>query len=210
MQGIFHAKRLHVRKNAQPIHWHLWALTGCYCAGLVLGAYFYMQSTQIGTQTYLTYYVQELLKTYRSAAFLPVAALVFLSCVTLQGILLFFSLSCIGAPVIFCVPIFKGISAGCLCAALVSLQGFRGAMAHLLLFWLPELLQISILLLFSDIALRTSLCLFSCNLCNKNSGNGTFTKISLCLRMFLLTALAYLVCAVAAGVLSCVFAPVFL
>ncbi|MEG2595885.1 MAG: hypothetical protein RR937_09170 [Ruthenibacterium sp.] len=210
MQGVFRMKQLRIQKNTRPKHWHLWALTGCYCAGLILGAYFYAQAKGNGIQNYMTYYVQEILKTYRNASFLPVAAFVFLSCIALQGILLFFSLSCIGAPAIFCVPLFKGFSAGCLCAALITLQGFRGAIAQLLLFWLPELLQISILLLFADIALRTSLCLFSFNICRKNSGNSAFAKIALCLRMFLLTALAYLVCAIVAGGLSCVFAPVFL
>lgn len=210
MQGIMRAKQLRILKSTRRTHGHLWILAACYAAGLVLGAYFYMQAAQQNAQNYLAYYVQEILKTYRSATFLPVAAVVFLSCVILQAVLLLVSLSCIGAPVIFCVPFCKGFSAGCLCAALIAVQGFRGAMAYMLLFWLPELLQITFLLFFADIALQTSLCLFSIHLCRKSSETSVFTKVSLCLRIFLITALAYLACAIVAGLLSCIFAPLFL
>lgn len=120
----------------------------------------------------------------------------------------FFSLSCIGAPVLACVPVLRGISIGCVSAYLYASMGMRGLLANLILFWLPAILQSVFLVLFTDAALDTSTSLFRLNFLEQATGAGT--KISRCLRIFVVSSLGMLLAAILEGLLAVIFAPVFL
>ena len=132
----------------------------------------------------------------------------FLSAMILQAVVLFFSLSCIGAPVLACVPVLRGISIGCVSAYLYASMGMRGLLANLILFWLPAILQSVFLVLFTDAALDTSTSLFRLNFLEQATGAGP--KISRCLRIFVVSSLGMLLAAILEGLLAVIFAPVFL
>mgnify|MGYP003094454021 CR=1 FL=1 len=145
---------------------------------------------------------------HNTGSFSAAMSVSFLSAMILQAVVLFFSLSCIGAPVLACVPVLRGISIGCVSAYLYASMGMRGLLANLILFWLPAILQSVFLVLFTDAALDTSTSLFRLNFLEQATGAGT--KISRCLRIFVVSSLGMLLAAILEGLLAVIFAPVFL
>ena len=151
---------------------------------------------------------EQYLAGHNTGSFSAAMSVSFLSAMILQAVVLFFSLSCIGAPVLACVPVLRGISIGCVSAYLYASMGMRGLLANLILFWLPAILQSVFLVLFTDAALDTSTSLFRLNFLEQATGAGT--KISRCLRIFVVSSLGMLLAAILEGLLAVIFAPVFL
>ena len=174
-------------------------------AGVLCGSFWQHASQQ---NVYLSYFAEQYLAGHNTGSFSAAMSVSFLSAMILQAVVLFFSLSCIGAPVLACVPVLRGISIGCVSAYLYASMGMRGLLANLILFWLPAILQSVFLVLFTDAALDTSTSLFRLNFLEQATGAGT--KISRCLRIFVVSSLGMLLAAILEGLLAVIFAPVFL
>lgn len=174
-------------------------------AGVLCGSFWQHAS---GENAYLSYFVEQYLAGHNTGSFSAAMSAAFLSAMVLQAVVLFFSLSCIGAPVLACVPVLRGISIGCVSAYLYASMGMRGLLANLILLWLPGILQAVFLIVFTDAALDTSVSLFRLNFLEQTTGAGT--KISRCLRIFVISSLGMLLAAVLEGLLAVIFAPVLL
>lgn len=175
-------------------------------AGIVFGSIFpYMAESN----RYLAYFVQQYLVGNHSGSFSSVASGSFFSAMMMQATVLFFSLSCIGAPLLLCIPFLRGITIGCISAYLYTGMGTRGLVANMILLWIPEVLQAACLLFFVSAALETSIDLFRLSFLAQTSGFAA-TKISRCMRCFIFSSLGLLLAALIEGLLAAVFAPVLL
>ena len=189
--------RAKAERSRHSFHLQAVGLALALLAGVLCGSFWQHASQQ---NVYLSYFAEQYLAGHNTGSFL--------SAMILQAVVLFFSLSCIGAPVLACVPVLRGISIGCVSAYLYASMGMRGLLANLILFWLPAILQSVFLVLFTDAALDTSTSLFRLNFLEQATGAGT--KISRCLRIFVVSSLGMLLAAILEGLLAVIFAPVFL
>lgn len=186
--------------------WKTVGLAGMLLAGVVLGSIFpYMAQAN----RYLSYFVHQYLVGNHSGGFSAVASGSFFSAMMLQAVVLFFSLSCIGAPVLLCIPFLRGIAIGCISAFLYTEMGSRGLVANLILLWIPEVLQAACLLFFVSAALNTSISLFQSNFLSKTPSPAG-VNVSRCLRCFVFSSIGLLLAAVVEGLLAAIFAPVLL
>ena len=206
MWGYFHMRTPRIGSK-QTGYYMFFLLATVFLIGILVGAIAQNFSNNDNTP-YLLYYVKQILSVFQAGNFISNSGYLFLSCMALQTLLLFFSLSCIGVPVILFIPFCKGFSIGCVSAYLYTTLELRGIAANLLIFWLPDCVAALILLIFTRIALDTSYSLFCSNILGK--GQGGTVKSHQCLRVFLITSLGYLPCAVWAGIAAAIFAPVFL
>ena len=175
-------------------------------AGVVFGSIFpYMAESN----RYLAYFVQQYLVGNHNGSFSSVASVSFFSSMLMQAAVLFFSLSCIGAPLLVCIPFLRGITIGCVSAYLYTGMGSRGLVANMILLWIPEVLQAACLVFFVSAALQTSVALFRSGFLAQTSGSAG-PKISRCLHCFIFSSLGLLLAALIEGLLAAVFAPVLL
>ena len=184
--------RAKAERSRHSFHLQAVGLALALLAGVLCGSFWQHASQQ---NVYLSYFAEQYLAGHNTGSFSAAMSVSFLSAMILQAVVLFFSLSCIGAPVLACVPVLRGISIGCV-------------LANLILFWLPAILQSVFLVLFTDAALDTSTSLFRLNFLEQATGAGT--KISRCLRIFVVSSLGMLLAAILEGLLAVIFAPVFL
>ena len=174
--------------------------------GVAFGSFFpYMAESN----RYLSYFVRQYLVGNHGGGVVSVMFGSFFSAMTLQALTLFFCLSCIGAPVLLCIPFLRGIAIGCISAFLYTEMGSRGLMANMILLWIPEVLQAACLLFFVSAALNTSVSLFRSNFLSKTP-NAVGPKVGRCLRCFVFSSIGLLLSAVIEGLLAAVFAPVLL
>lgn len=162
-----------------------------------------------GSNRYLFYFVQQYLVGNHGGGFLSVASGSFLSAMLLQAAVLFFSLSCVGAPVLLCIPFLRGVAIGCISAYLYTQMGSRGLLANMILLWIPAVLQAVCLLFFVSAALNTSVSLFRLNFTAKTPGPAA-PKVGRCLRCFMVTSVGLLLASLLEGLLAAIFAPVLL
>lgn len=175
-------------------------------AGVVFGSVFpYME----GSNRYLSYFVQQYLVGNHNGSFSAVASNSFFSAMVMQATVLFFSLSCIGAPLLLCIPFLRGITIGCISAYLYTEMGSRGLVANMILLWIPDVLQAACLLFFVSAALQTSMDLFRTSFFVQASGSAG-PKIDRCMRCFIVSSLGLLLASLIEGLLAAVFAPVLL
>ena len=175
-------------------------------AGIAFGSIFpYMAESN----RYLSYFMHQYLVGNHSGSFSSVASGSFFSAMLLQAVVLFFSLSCIGAPVLLCIPFLRGIAIGCISAYLYTGMGSRGLVANLILLWIPEVLQAACLLFFVSAALNTSISLFQSNFLSKTP-DPVVPKVSRCLRCFVFSSIGLLLASMIEGLLAAIFAPVLL
>ena len=197
--------RAKAERSRHSFHLQAVGLALALLAGVLCGSFWQHASQQ---NVYLSYFAEQYLAGHNTGSFSAAMSVSFLSAMILQAVVLFFSLSCIGAPVLACVPVLRGISIGCVSAYLYASMGMRGLLANLILFWLPAILQSVFLVLFTDAALDTSTSLFRLNFLEQATGAGT--RISRCLRIFVVSSLGMLLAAILEGLLAVIFAPVFL
>lgn len=175
-------------------------------AGVVFGSIFpYMA----GSNRYLSYFAQQYLVGNHNGSFSSVASGSFFSAMVMQATVLFFSLSCIGVPLLLCIPFLRGITIGCISAYLYTEMGSRGLVANMILLWIPEVLQAACLLFFVSAALQTSIDLFRSCFLAQTSGSAA-PKIGRCIRCFIFSSLGLLLASLIEGLLAAVFAPVLL
>ena len=167
--------RAKAERSRHSFHLQAVGLALALLAGVLCGSFWQHASQQ---NVYLSYFAEQYLAGHNTGSFSAAMSVSFLSAMILQAVVLFFSLSCIGAPVLACVPVLRGISIGCVSAYLYASMGMRGLLANLILFWLPAILQSVFLVLFTDAALDTSTSLFRLNFLEQATGAGT--KISRC------------------------------
>lgn len=175
-------------------------------AGVVFGSVFpYMAESN----RYLAYFVQQYLVGNHNGSFSSVASGSFLSSMLMQATVLFFGLSCIGAPLLVCIPFLRGITIGCISAYLYTEMGSRGLVANMILLWIPEVLQAACLLFFVSAALELSIDLFRSSFLAQTPGSAG-PKIGRCMRCFIFSSLGLLLASVIEGLLAAIFAPVLL
>lgn len=176
-------------------------------AGLLCGS-LWLAGAQGQTAKYLSYFAQQYLRRYKAGEFWPAFTVAYLSAFLLLGLVLFLSFSCLGAPLIFCAPLCKGIALGCISAYLYTQWGLRGMAANLLLLFIPELAKVGGLLLLSVRALDASVGLFKLNCVQQ--APGAAAKMSRSLRSFVAAASLTLAASLLQAALTAVFGPVFL
>lgn len=204
---------LYRTRSAHPVTGRMtssgWKLVGLSCtllAGVAFGSIFpYLAESN----RYLSYFAHQYLVGNHGGGFSSVASGSFFSAMMLQAVVLFFSFSCIGAPVLLCIPFLRGIAIGCISAFLYTEMGSRGLAANMILLWIPEVLQAACLLFFVLAALNTSISLFQSNFLSKTP-NSAGPKVSRCLRCFVFSSLGLLLASVIEGLLAAIFAPVLL
>lgn len=189
-------------KNARV---KLFGLSCAMLAGVLLGS---ICQVAAESNRYATYFVRQYLEGVHGGGFIATASGTFLSAMAMQAAALFFSLSCIGAPVLLCLPFLRGVSIGCVSAYLYSDMGSRGLLANLILLWVPEVLRALLLISFISIALDTSVSLFRLNFLARSPSPDM--GIKRCLHSFVLASLGMLPVSILEGVLAAVFAPVLL
>lgn len=175
-------------------------------SGVALGSFFPYLA---GSNRYFSYFVHQYLMGNHSGSFASVASGSFFSAMMLQALVLFFSLSCIGAPVLLCIPFLRGIAIGCIAAYLYTEMGSRGLLANMILLWIPEVLQAACLLFFVAAALNTSLGLFRSNFVAK-APSPVGPKMGRCLRCFVSSSIGLLLASLIEGLLAAIFAPALL
>lgn len=180
-------------------------ITGILLFGILCGSIWQHSSLQ---NTYLSYFAQQYLQSCLSGSFLSVASSAFLSHVLLEIVVLFFSFSCIGAPVLFCIPALYGISIGGITAYLYTSFGMRGLLANMILFLIPHILSACSLLVFVDSAICASSALYKLNI--KGNSSGTNSKMRLCFNRFIITLCGMLISSLLEGILCAIFAPILL
>ncbi len=179
---------------------------GVLLLGVVLGS---TVPYTLEESRYLSYFVQQYLIENHGGSFAAVASGSFLSAMLLQVTVLFFSVSCIGAPVLLCILLLRGFSIGCIASFLYTQLGLRGLLANLALLWLPQVLQAIFLLFFVVAAWDGSVGLFRQHLAAQTTDTAK-PNLSRCLRCFLFSSLGMLLAALAEGLLAAIFAPVLL
>lgn len=206
MRGLFHPNNRPIHKNARNNQLisilAVMMLAGVFAGGIAQAVLYKRQDT------YLAYFIQKTLDLYRNAGFWTVCGRFFLSCFLLHITALFFALSCIGAPCLWGLVFLKGFSSGVLSAALYLQQGFRGAAANLLLFWLPDVARSVCLLVFLVPAMRSCSQLFQTHVLSKSVQ--TVQSLHQTEQIFLWTGILYLPCSLLAALLNIIFAPIFL
>ena len=195
--------RAKTERSRHSFHLQAVGLALALLSGVLCGSFWQHASQQ---NVYLSYFAEQYLAGHNTGSFSAAMSVSFLSAMILQAVVLFFSLSCIGAPVLACVPVLRGISIGCVSAYLYASMGMRGLLANLILFWLPAILQSVFLVLFTDAALDTSTSLFRLNFLESR----VCPIISRCLQIFVVSSLGMLLAAILEGLLAVIFAPVFL
>lgn len=174
-------------------------------AGVIFGSIY---AATAESNRYIIYFVQQYLNGVHGGGFATAMSGTFLSSMAMQAVVLFFSLSCIGAPVLLCLPFLRGVIIGCVSAYLYRYMGSRGLLANLLLLWIPEVLRALLLIAFIAAAWDTSVGLFRLNFLTQTPGPDP--RIKRCLRCFVLASFGMLLVSLLEGVLSAVFAPVLL
>ena len=190
------------RKNTRL---KLLGLSCALLAGVLLGS---VCQVTAESSRYATYFVRQYLNGIHGGGFTATVSGTFLSSMTMQAVVLFFSLSCIGAPVLLCLPFLRGVSIGCVSAYLYNEMGSRGLLANLILLWIPEVLRALLLIFFVSIALDTSVSLFRLNFLARSPSPDI--GIKRCLHSFVLISFGMLLVSMLEGVLDAVFAPVLL
>lgn len=180
-------------------------LAAVLLAGVAVGS---MLQAAAAPDPYLTYFTQQYLQGRSTASFSAAMTNAVLNAIAPHLLALFFSMSCIGAPFLLCIPFLRGIFIGCISSYLYLHLGMRGLAANLILFWLPEVAACVFLVIFVRAALTLSLRMFRTNLLGEALDSGI--KTDSCLRCFAVTACGTLLSAVLESILSAVFAPVLL
>lgn len=159
-------------------------------------------------QTYAQYFVTQFLQIHLQSSLVGIIGFSFLSGLLLQTAVLFFGFSCVGVPVVLCIPMLKGFTDGCLSGFLYGSMGLRGLAANLLLFWAPQVGQAALLLSFTARILPMTVTLYRCNLLQKTPDRKLDLESPL--RFYLFSALGVAAVSMGSGALSYLFAAVFL
>ncbi len=204
--GSIRLRPLHVRrvKNKAkvwffPLPWILLFF------GIVIGSIYESYSRNSG-QVYITFFIEEVVSIY-SADFLSVMSFVFLSSFTIHLIMLFFSFCCIGLPVIFLLPVLKGIFIGCINGYLYGTMGAQGVFANLLILFLPQIIEAITISVLCTHAVQLSTGLYR-QITSKNKDVNL--RVDLYIRYFIFSSIFLLLSSFLTAALSFVFAPVFL
>lgn len=206
----FRPLRLHAAGRAEHPHkkktdQKLFLLACALLVGVIFGSIY--EATGASNR-YIAYFVRQYLNGVHGGGFAAAASGTFLSSMAMQAVVLFFSLSCIGAPVLIFLPFLRGVFIGCVSAYLYSGMGSRGLLANLLMLWVPEVLRALLLIFFIAVAWDTSVGLFRLNFLAQTPGPEP--RIRRCLRCFVLVSFGMLPISLLEGALSAVFAPVLL
>lgn len=188
--------------------WKISAAVGCYLAGILAGA------LCTAVSPFLTQFAELFLQRLSAGSLWNTAGAFFLSSLLTQALVLFLGFSCLGTPAILAVVAARGCFYGCLCGFLCSTLRLRGVLACAALLWLPQLLQVLLLLQFSLQAMGLSASLYRLVLAAGEQGSGSDVPAKAvpvrCLNSFFLTAGELLLPAMLCGALMRVFGPAFL
>lgn len=141
-----------------PKHFSLFLCTISYFLGLILGAA--NLSSVSSSSNYFALFAEQYFQTHLNQQVVGIWQTDFLSALFLLVLLLFCSLSCLGAPVALTVPCMKGIFSGLLAAALYLKAGKWGILCNIVAFWVPNTAMAAALIYFSSISLKNSLLIF--------------------------------------------------
>lgn len=176
-------------------------------AGVLLGAWI-VKAYGANEKSYFTYFIEMFLQIHKKNQFFAILSYSFLSSLVIHITTLLFAYCCVGAPFIIAMPFIKGVFIGSLSAYLYVEMGLKGAFVNIMLLWLPQVLQGTLLIFFASIALDTSASLFATSFLNKKQG--THTKFNRLIRVFIFTCLLLLICACLESALAELFAPALL
>ena len=98
--------RAKAERSRHSFHLQAVGLALALLAGVLCGSFWQHASQQ---NVYLSYFAEQYLAGHNTGGFSAAMSVSFLSAMILQAVVLFFSLSCIGAPVLACVPVLRGI-----------------------------------------------------------------------------------------------------
>lgn len=201
-KGKIHSSSLSLaKKRTKP---RILLLAGILLLGIFFGSMWQQSSLQ---NAYLSYFAQQYLA-HCGSGLLAVVSGTFLSYILLETVVLFFSFSCIGTPVLFCIAALYGIPLGCITTYLYTSLGMRGLLANMILFLVPHLIAACSLVYFLDVAIGASTALFRIHM--KGCASGMNAKMRYCFNSFLITLCGMLAAALLKGILCAIFAPVLL
>ncbi|MEG2287144.1 MAG: hypothetical protein RSA17_02915 [Ruthenibacterium sp.] len=209
MRGFYHyrARPLHAKRIILGSkRWQQWLPAALLLLGIITGAVM-EASGRTGGQAYLAYFVRQLLHIYSDSTFNGIVGFAFISAFLLHATMFFFSFSCIGTPAVLLVPLLKGFYIGCISGYLYGTMGLRGIAANLLLCFLPHMGEAVLLLYFTSHSLQLSNSLFRYLIAQKAD---SCIRTQACLQAFLTASLGLIGTSLGTGLLSAVFAPVFL
>lgn len=183
------------------------ALASIVLTGVLLGSIWEAYARYTHNE-YAGYFVLQYLNRYEYTSFASLfGAVLWPSMLTL--VFLFYNgFSCIGFPLILMVPLLKGFSIGSISGYLYSTHGFHGMAAVLILFFLPEMLQVWAVLILSKASAAASFGLLLTHFAGQPV-NEAFRLGQMAQRLAKSIVLVVLACALE-STLSIIFAPILL
>ena len=170
--------------------------------GLALGAIGIR--TEGETNSFLSLFAQNVIE-LRAKGALSVAGSTFLSAFLMFAAAFLFGSSPFGLPILFLIPLIRGVGMGCVNASLLQSMGFHGLVAELAIFFFPDCATALLLIIFCTVSARQSAQLFSFHMLRKSST--TVVKMEDSFRLFLWVSLALFFLSLLAGLQSALFAP---
>lgn len=128
------AQKYHPDKQLRR-QWPLGLCLVLYCAGLLAGAASLSGTAQQG---YFGLFAAQYLSGHLNQPATTVWQVDFLSGMISLTVLLFGALSCVGAPLVCAVPLFRGLCTGLLTGWLYTNLGGVGLLMNTLIFWIPD------------------------------------------------------------------------
>ncbi len=188
--------------------WQTWVPPAVLLFGIVTGSLLQHVTTITykGGHAYLTYFIDQIMLAHKQDM-LHVIAFSFSSAFILHLLVLFFSFSCVGTPILILIPFLKGAYIGCISGYMYTSFGMRGVVANLLIFFLPQLGEAFLLCVINTQAMYVSSGLFKLLISKKYE---CFIRFQNFIQSFVYTSVLLILTSSISGVLSFVFAPVFL
>lgn len=172
-------------------------------AGTIWEAY-----ARFAQNEYVSYFVKQYLNRYTYSSFGALLGGILWPSMLSLLFLVYNGFSCIGFPFILVVPLLKGFSIGSISGYLYATHGLHGMAAVLVLFFLPQMLQLWAILLLSQASANASFGLLLNHFTNQTV-NEPFRLGQMVRRLAQSIVITVLAC-VLESALSVVFAPVLL
>ncbi len=184
--------------------WQTWVPPLFLLFGIISGSFF-EQINRLNGQAYLSYFINQVLENYTNSP-ISIVSFTFLSSFILHFIILVFSFSCLGTPILISIPFLKGFYFGCVSGYLYTTLGVNGILINLLILLLPQFIESILICVLSTHAMYISCALYN-NLLLKKSDTPIRTQEYF--KVFLFTSILLIISSSICAILSYIFVPIF-